>query len=362
MISGKTVKLIVYEVLQFAALIVPVIVIMERFARVISRVNGQDATAYWLVVAVSIAYVTSVTLLVWVPLKVVILKQRRFITEITQWRPTALAYLILCTLPCFVIIMTSSKVDFEPTYDHFGELPVSLVLFSLICVDIIERIRPSKLKGKFTNRDYDLDMSGPVLTNLEQVTTVSAQLHTSSHEGLNGSTQDQPEARNGSVYNARQDLADSPRLPPPSPRTPNTAYLYYNSRPLTYSGPLHILWKKDGRSEVFVESFLFWLDTVEMLRVAGDPEVFSSPWMLPVYIFTFLSTFRFIITPHSSLLSFAGVALQDFPFCVIRIGLIAKFGFVTPLLYPLKNLLVSLTFIYFTFLTKLKIFSSQSMF
>ncbi|XP_061588550.1 transmembrane protein 236 isoform X2 [Cololabis saira] len=333
MISGKTVKLIVYEVLQFAALIVPVIVIMERFARVISRVNGQDATAYWLVVAVSIAYVTSVTLLVWVPLKVVILKQRRFITEITQWRPTALAYLILCTLPCFVIIMTSSKVDFEPTYDHF-----------------------------VTNRDYDLDMSGPVLTNLEQVTTVSAQLHTSSHEGLNGSTQDQPEARNGSVYNARQDLADSPRLPPPSPRTPNTAYLYYNSRPLTYSGPLHILWKKDGRSEVFVESFLFWLDTVEMLRVAGDPEVFSSPWMLPVYIFTFLSTFRFIITPHSSLLSFAGVALQDFPFCVIRIGLIAKFGFVTPLLYPLKNLLVSLTFIYFTFLTKLKIFSSQSMF
>ncbi|KAM6918505.1 transmembrane protein 236 [Xenentodon cancila] len=356
MVSGKTVKFIVYELLQFAALVVPVIFIMERFARIISRVKGQDATAYWLVVAVSVAYVTSVTLLVWVPLKFAILKQRRFITEITQWRPTALAYLVLCTLPCFIIIMASSKVDCVPTYDHFGELPVSLVLFSLICVDIIERIRPFRLMGKFHSRDFDLNMSGPALTHLEQVTTVSAQLHSSSHKDLNGLTQDQPEE-------TRQDLADSPRHSPPSPRIPSTAYLYSStSRPLTYSGPLRIFWKKDGRSEIFVESFLFWLDTVEMVRVAGDPNVFSSPWVLPVYMFTFLSTFRIIITPHNSLLSFAGVALQDFVFFFIRIGLIAKFGFVTPVLYPLKNFLVSLTFIYFTFLTKLRIFSSLSMF
>lgn len=31
--------------------------------------------------------------------------------------------------------------------DHFTELPVSLVLFALICVDVIERIRPYKLLG-----------------------------------------------------------------------------------------------------------------------------------------------------------------------------------------------------------------------
>lgn len=31
--------------------------------------------------------------------------------------------------------------------DHFTELPVSLVLFALICVDVIERIRPCKLLG-----------------------------------------------------------------------------------------------------------------------------------------------------------------------------------------------------------------------
>lgn len=85
MLSGKTVKFILYEQLQFAALVVPVFVVMERFAGLMRDLKGWDLTAYWLVVATSIAYVTSVTLLVWVPLKYLILKRRRFISEITQW-------------------------------------------------------------------------------------------------------------------------------------------------------------------------------------------------------------------------------------------------------------------------------------
>lgn len=83
--SGKTAKFVLYEGLQFADLIVPVFVIMERFASLIRDVKGWDLTAYWLVVAVSIAYVTSMTLLVWIPLKYLILKRQRFISEITQW-------------------------------------------------------------------------------------------------------------------------------------------------------------------------------------------------------------------------------------------------------------------------------------
>lgn len=83
--SGKTVKLIVYELLQYAALIIPIFVIMERFASLISDMAGESVTSYWLVVAVSMAYVTSGTLLVWVPLKYVTLKKRRFISEITEW-------------------------------------------------------------------------------------------------------------------------------------------------------------------------------------------------------------------------------------------------------------------------------------
>lgn len=85
MFSGKMAKLVLYEVLQFAALIVPVFVIMERFASLIRDVKGWDQTAYWLVVAVSVAYMTSVTLLVWVPLKYLNLKRQRFISKVTQW-------------------------------------------------------------------------------------------------------------------------------------------------------------------------------------------------------------------------------------------------------------------------------------
>ncbi|XP_023259414.1 transmembrane protein 236-like [Seriola lalandi dorsalis] len=361
--SGKTVKFVLYEVLQFAALIVPVFVIMERFAGLIRDVKGRDLTAYWLVVAASIAYVTSVTLLVWVPLKYLILKRRRFITEITQWRPTALAYLILCTLPCFAILIASSKVQVDRgrRLDHFAELPVSLVLFSLICVDIIERIRPCSLIGQSDSLDADLDMPGPILTHLEQVTTISGQLHPD--ESQNGLTPGHPEARNGSASGRWRDFAGSPSRSTPSSRATSTAYLY-SSSPRPWSHPRHLgfLWRRDVRSEVFVDSFMFWLDTVELVRVAGEPSIFYSVWVFPVYILGFLSTFRMVITPQNPLLSSAGFVLQDLPFFIIRVALIVVFGYVTPLLYPLKNVLVSLTFIYFTFLTKLRIFKRQSMF
>lgn len=85
MTSGKTVKLVVHELLQFAALTVPVFVVTERFGRLIREVRGGDHTAYWLVVAVSIAYVTSVTLLVWLPVKCLILKRRVFTSATSQW-------------------------------------------------------------------------------------------------------------------------------------------------------------------------------------------------------------------------------------------------------------------------------------
>ncbi|XP_074544940.1 transmembrane protein 236 [Halichoeres trimaculatus] len=361
--SGKTIKLILYELLEFAALIVPVFVIMERFAGLIYDVKGGDRTAYWLVVAASMAYVTSVTLLVWVPLKYVIIKKRRFISEITQWRPTALAYIILSTLPCFAILIASSKVQVDSgvRLDHFAELPVSLMLVCLICVDIIERIRSCKLLGQSDSLDPDLDMPGPILTHLEQVTTVTGQLHTD--EVPNSVTQAHPEVRNGVTTGRRQDPPRPPSSLTTSSRATSTSYLYSSSsRARAYSGPLGLLWKRDGRAEVFVDSFLFWMDTVELVRVAGELSVFYSAWVFPVYILAFISTLRMVITPQNPLLCFAGVALQDFPFFILRVALISVFPYVTPVLYPVKNVLVSLTFIYFTFLTRLKVFKRQSMF
>lgn len=231
----------------------------------------------------------------------------------------------------------------------------------VVTVTVSHNLQHLVLSFAADSMDPDLDMSGPVLNHLEQVTTVSAQLHTD--EGQNGLTQEQTEARNGSMPGRWRNLADSSTHSPLSSRTLGAAYLYSpSSHPLTYSGPLRILWKKDRRSEVFVKTFVFWLDTAEMVRVAGEPTVFYTAWVFPIYIFAFLSTLRMIITPHSPLLSFAGVALQDFSFFIIRVALIAKFHFVTPVLYPMKNFLVSVSFIYFTMLTKLRIFRKESMF
>uniref|UniRef100_A0A8C7VNA5 Transmembrane protein 236 n=1 Tax=Oncorhynchus mykiss TaxID=8022 RepID=A0A8C7VNA5_ONCMY len=279
MASGRTLKFALCEVLQFAGLCVPLFIVMQRFALIVARVKsmaqppGDASTAYWLTVASSIAYVTSAALLVWVPMKYMVFTNKKFLVQINN----------------------------SIRQDTFAELPVSLVLFSLICIDIVERIR----------RQFSMS-------------------------GL--SSRSACSARSASMS------AD------------------HSVSPNAYTGALRFLCASDARAEVFVDSFLFWMDTVEMVRVAGHPAVYYSGWVFPIYIFSYLSCLRLVVMPHSPLLSLLGVALQDLPFLFVRIGLIAFFGFVTPLLYLMKNLLVCLAFIYFNFMTKLRVFNTERMF
>ncbi|XP_072296921.1 transmembrane protein 236 [Eucyclogobius newberryi] len=361
--SGKTLKLVLYEVLEFTALVAPVFVVLERFASLLRDVSNRDWTTYWLIVFVSIAYVTSATLLVWAPLQYMVLKRRGVIVEITQWRPTVLVFLVLSTAPCFGILIACSKVQVDAglRLDHFTELPVSLVLFSMIFVDIVEKLRPHRLMGPTDDLDSDLILSSPVLTHLEPVSSVSGQISAPlrTEDTPNGVTHADPELSNGTPSGRWQD--STPARSPYTPRTPTAAYLY-STRPRAYSGPLKVLWRRDPRAEIFVESFMFWLDTVEMVRSGGTPDVFYSAWVFPVYILCFVSSLRLTITPNNPLHAWAGVALQDFPFFVLRVALLATFGYVTPVLFLVKNLIVCLTYVYFTFLTKLKVFKRQSMF
>ncbi|XP_051984835.1 transmembrane protein 236 [Xyrauchen texanus] len=349
--SGKTVKFILNEVLQFACLCIPVFVVMERFASLIRSVTSSS-TAYWLVVAASVAYVACVTLFVWVPLKYFTLKTRRF-SEVTNWRPVTLAYVLVSTLPCFAIIIASSKVQVDAgiCYDHFTELPVSLVLFSLICVDIVERIRPLHLTGQANGLESEFEMPGPALTHLEQVTSVSAQLR--ANGGDSGTSLRSP-VWNGSPsgYWGDADLCSTSRAS-------SAAYLYSSH---SHSGPLHFLWIRDPRHDLFVASFMFWFDTVEMVRVAGTLSVYYSGWVFPIYILAYMAVLRVVITPNSPLLASLSILSQDLPFLVVRICLVVIFGYVTPLLYILKNILATASFVYFIFMTKLKMLNRGSMF
>ncbi|KAG9274074.1 transmembrane protein 236 [Astyanax mexicanus] len=409
--SGSRLKFAVCEVLQFAAFCVPLFIVMQRFALILARVkslakpSGDSTTAYWLIVALSVAYVTTVAMLVWLPMKYMVFIKKKALVGRKKWRPVALAYVLLSTLPSFAFLIASSEVQIrnDIRLDTFTELPVSLVLFSLICIDIVERIRHCRLTGQANELARDADI--PTLNQVETVTPIVTTATGPSPAATNASTgtQNGAGAANGAIPRlpgsaAVAGIADNgivPGLPagaaiaggtavPGIPSNGAVSLLPGNGRgqPYTiagicprtglptrsfayappYTGPLRFLLASDARADVFADSFMFWLDTAEMVRVASHTPVYFSGWALPVYLFSFLSTLRLVPMPHSSLLSPLGVALQDLPFLFLRVALIAIFGFVTPVLFVMKNLLVCLAYIYFNFMTKLKIFNTERMF
>ncbi|XP_061569928.1 transmembrane protein 236-like [Cololabis saira] len=400
--SGSTLKFALCEVLQFAGLCVPLFIVMQRFAVIVAKVKtsaqppGDGRTAYWLIVASSIAYVTTTALLVWVPLKYMVFMKKKLLIGRKKWRPVALVYVILSTLPCFAFLIASSEVQINNnmTHDTFIELPVSLVLFSLICIDVVERIRHCRLTGQANEIERDTEIPSTVLTHVEQVTPVTPitpavpapaapgpaapapaapapAAPAPAAPGQGGPAPLQPGAGNQNGAGARPETNGTVPGIPGNPGRPfsisglslrSASTTAYHISPYAYTGPLRFLCASDARADVFVDSFMFWMDTVEMMRVAGHPAVFFSGWVFPIYIFSYVSCLRVVVMPHSPLLSSLGVALQDLPFFFVRVGLIAFFGFVTPLLYLMKNLLVCLAFVYFNFMTKLRVFNTERMF
>ncbi|XP_047206373.1 transmembrane protein 236-like [Girardinichthys multiradiatus] len=397
--SGSTLKFALCEVLQFAALCVPLFVVMQRFAIIVAKVKasaqppGDTSTAYWLIVASSIAYVTSTTLLVWVPLKYMVFMKKKFLVGRKKWRPVALVYLILSTLPCFAFLIASSEVQIKNNIKHdtFTELPVSLVFFSLICIDVVERIRHCRLTGQANDMGRNPEIPSIVLTHMEPISPITPAVSGPAVSGpaVPGPAVSQPPMHRQGVPNPLQpeagQLSDRnhngaeihpatngavPGIPGTSGRpfgvselsSPSMSGPAYHVSPYTYTGHLRFLCVSDARADVFVDSFMFWMDTVEMVRVAGHPLVYYSGWVFPIYIFSYMSCLRVVVMPNTPLLSSLGVALQDLPFFFVRVGLIALFGFVTPILYLMKNLLVCLAFVYFNFMTTLRVFNTERMF
>nr|XP_057916505.1 transmembrane protein 236-like [Doryrhamphus excisus] len=385
--SGRTIKFALCEVLQFAGLCVPLFIVMQRFAVIVAKVKrsaqppGDGDVAYWLIVTSSIAYVMSAALLVWAPLKYLLFVNNKMLLGRKKWRPVALVYVIMSTLPCFAFLIASSQVQINNNlrHDTFTELPVSLILFSLICIDVVERIRHCRLTGRDHPLARDADIPSSVLTHVEQVIPVTPAVP---GPAVPGPAVPGPNVPGPTV--PRQAMSTTPVAVGPGqlgdrsqggvgirPETNGTlpGMVGNGGRTLTvcesgpvHTGPLRFLCASDARADVFVESFLFWMDTVEMTRVAAHPLVYYSGWVCPIYILCYLSCLRVVLVPHNPLLSSLGVALQDLPFLFVRAGLLAFFGLVTPLLYLMKNLLVCLAFVYFNFMTKLRVFNTQRMF
>ncbi|XP_038191430.1 transmembrane protein 236 [Arvicola amphibius] len=341
MVSGRIIKLVFFELLEFAAFSVPTLVMMEKFAHEYQKTkNGVERTHYWLIVSCSIAYVAAVSLLIWVPIKVILFKKRHLYKKIVGWRPVLMMCVVLTTLPSFSFSIAATEVQKNgsvsvpvlPT-DPTCDLPVSLILLSLIVVDIVERLRIYPLRG----RQESYEDKNIYITTLQQIKTVTEQV---------GRGDENP----APAQAAKPTMMSVPPT--------NMGALVGPIDPSFDSGIQRTMSHRDVRAELFLRSFLTWSDTIEMMRVAGLPRVYQSGWVYPVYIFSFISLLRMVFTPKNPLLSFLGVLLQDFPFIILRLSLITTLGTITPVLGLCKNILVTFSYIYFNHLTKFRPFSA----
>ncbi|XP_049737862.1 transmembrane protein 236 [Elephas maximus indicus] len=343
MASGRLIKLVVFELLEFAAFSIPTLVIVEQFASVYQRTrNIAEKTYYWLIVSCSIAYVASVTLLIWVPIKVLLFKKHHLRKKIKGWRPVMMMCVVLTTLPSFsfsiAVTEVQKNINGSTDVSALPDLPVSLVLTCLIVVDIIEKLRIYPLKGsQKSSEDSHIHT-----TTLQQITTVTEQARQKEENRAPS------QAASRAEMSRRREAAAWSLAP----------VLAGPVEPSFHSGILRIMSRQDIRADIVLWGFLLWFDTIEMVRVAGHSAVYKSGWVYPVYIFSFISLLRIIFTPQNPLLNSLGILLQDLPFIFVRFSLIIVLGTITPVLGLCKNVLVTLSYIYFNFLTKYRGFST----
>ncbi|KAM7322478.1 hypothetical protein ACRRTK_017983 [Alexandromys fortis] len=318
MVSGRKIKLVFFELLEFAAFSVPTLVLMEQFAAAYQKTrNGAERTHYWLIVSCSIAYVAAVSLLIWVPIKVILFKKRHLYKNIVGWNGKLYQEILL------------EKHRWETMVNGLYEQRET-------CSDDVCGAHHSSQLQLFHSSHRGYEDENIYVTSLQQIKTVAEQVKRDENPVP--------------AQTAKPTMMSLPHN--------NTDALAGPIEPYFDSGFRRTMSHRDVRAELFLRSFLTWSDTIEMMRVAGLPEVYSSGWVYPVYIFSFISLLRMVFTPKNPLLGFLGVLLQDFPFIFLRLSLIVTLGTITPVLGLCKNILVTISYIYFNHLTKLRPFSA----
>lgn len=95
---------------------------------------------------------------------------------------------ILCVSALHVLVQTNDslavsqvQINNDMKDDTFTELPVSLVLFSLICIDVVERIRHCRLTGQgepiAPNTNHSYGAIDPELSSANIYSDISWALH-----------------------------------------------------------------------------------------------------------------------------------------------------------------------------------------
>ncbi|CAH1241705.1 TMEM236 [Branchiostoma lanceolatum] len=148
------------ELCQWSSLAIPIFVTSEGVARTVDRVEARNTTSgteqaggrgaelpyYWLLVAASIAYVATVTLLIYLPVKYCFMWKNRFLLENAKWLPAILMHLLLSVLPCMSLMLFGIKLQDDENevaalFDTYTDFAAPLVVLGVLVTSWVEKVR-----------------------------------------------------------------------------------------------------------------------------------------------------------------------------------------------------------------------------
>lgn len=339
--SSKTIKKLCLEAFQIAAFSTPIFVTGQKFATkacyesdptgkcVNSSASGQE---YWLYISAIIAYVAGVTLLLWLPLKVLVVWKKIVRPYEGLWFPGNLFYIIFSFVPCvaFVLLGHENCPINGYCFDYFRGAPIETMIIMMVVTDWAEKIRYIKLRSgddSIRTRKYPYaDVKGNQRSrHLDYSTSAAAEnaFPTAS--------------RRSSV--SQRSLLQSSRITRGTFRQRFTASLKWT----------------DGRPENLLRDLMLAYDTRLVLGLSllsdGQHILFQTNWVYSIYILSTVSLLPLVFAPNSEMRSSMTVILQDVPFFILRVAVFSYFGknlvVQTSVLFLLKNFFAALVFIYF---------------
>ncbi|XP_078661824.1 transmembrane protein 236-like [Branchiostoma floridae x Branchiostoma belcheri] len=337
------------ELCQWSSLAIPIFVTSEGVARTVDRIQAGNTTSnaeeagsndplpyYWLLVAASIAYAATVTLLIYLPVKYCFMWKNRFLLENAKWLPAILMHLLLSVLPCMALMLVGIELqaansEITPQFDTYTHFAVPLVVLGVLVTSWVEKVR------RFPN----LSSAGAEMT--EGPTSPRSMVNpVYTIDGADGSQSTDEQ---------------SPRDPPGPSSTPHTPVSIRRSFPMSFSSsrssprPRPKLTSNDDRARILSAEFFSVYDVLELLLVTNFHDVCRTYWIFPIYVVAFLSMFKSILRLDHRFLPLVSMATHEIPFLILRIALLAKFGIeIMSVVYPLKNLAVISFYVYYNFI------------
>nr|XP_039267533.1 uncharacterized protein LOC120342669 [Styela clava] len=329
----KLMKKIFLEAFQWTAFATPIFINGQRLAaKECTPELGCDNTEYWLLIAGIIAYVTGITLVLWLPVKIFIVWKKVFRPYEDLWFPGNLLYILFSAIPCVVFVLIAHENcgnnAGEDCFDYFRGAPIETFVIMMVVTDWSEKFRYIRLRAS------DDTMRKSKYTS---ATAWNNRTGTRSDDALGIGSGDQ-------YASSRRSSISHSTLLHPSVRNRNRfakSFKWIDARPENLLRDLMLAY--DARLLLDMSLVKFSSET--------SHDVFETGWVYPIYIVATIGLLPLVLTPNSDMRPSFTVLLQDIPFFILRVSLFGYFGselvLNSSVLFLLKNFFVAFAFVYF---------------